>query len=93
LRFQRRAPWTNAEETEMKPILGRWCAVAISLLLMGGASAPAWAATITVTTNADTGAGSFRQAVASAVAGDTINFNLTWPATIAIPYFIAALTR
>jgi len=68
----------------MKPILGPWRAVAISLLLTGSASAPAWAATITVTTNADTGPGSFRQAVASAVAGDTINFNLTWPATIAI---------
>ncbi|TDR41745.1 hypothetical protein DFR29_110229 [Tahibacter aquaticus] len=68
----------------MKPLLGRCCAVAINLLLAGGASAPAWAATITVTTNADSGPGSFRQAVSSAVAGDTINFNLAWPAMIAI---------
>lgn len=96
MRVQRRAPWMNDEEIEMKPLPGRWCAVAISLLLAGGASAPAGAATITVTSNQDTGPGSFRQAVASAVAGDTINFNLAWPATIAILqtplYFTKSIT-
>lgn len=68
----------------MNPFLSHWCAVAIGLLLAGAAAAPACAATITVTTTADTGPGSFRQAVANAAAGDTINFNLTWPATIGL---------
>jgi len=39
-------------------------------------------AAITVTNTNDSGAGSLRQAIADASPGDTINFNLTYPATI-----------
>ena len=45
----------------------------------------AHAATVTVTNTNDSGAGSLRQAVTDAAAtGDTINFNLTYPATITL---------
>lgn len=60
----------------------RRCAVALGVLLTGAASAPAWSATITVTSTLDSGPGTFRQALADAVNGDTINFSLAWPATI-----------
>ncbi len=60
--------------------LGR-CALAIGLLA-GCVGAPLWAATITVTSTADTGAGSLRQALLDAAAGDTIDFNLVYPALI-----------
>ncbi len=40
------------------------------------------AATITVTSLADSGPGSLRDAIAAAAPGDTINFSLTLPATI-----------
>jgi hypothetical protein len=42
------------------------------------------AATLTVTSTADSGSGSLRDAVANAAAGDTITFNLSYPATIAL---------
>ncbi|MEO7324030.1 MAG: choice-of-anchor Q domain-containing protein [Dokdonella sp.] len=51
-------------------------------LLLAGACAPACATTITVTSTADSGAGSLRQALADAVAGNTIDFNLAYPAVI-----------
>jgi hypothetical protein len=51
-------------------------------LLLAGACAPAWAATITVTSDADSGAGSLRQALSDAMAGDTIAFNLAYPVVI-----------
>src|SRR5215210_976541 len=70
----------------------------LTALLMGAALAasvvmaavvlasPAWAATYTVTTNADSGAGSLRQAIidANTTTGvaDTINFSLGSSATI-----------
>src|SRR5215211_2949947 len=51
-------------------------------------ASPAWAATYTVTNNADSGAGSLRQAMidANATTGvaDTINFNLGSAATITL---------
>src|SRR5215208_95862 len=51
-------------------------------------ASPAWAATYTVTNNADSGAGSLRQAMidANATTGvaDTINFNLGSSATITL---------
>ncbi len=40
--------------------------------------------TITVTNTNDSGAGSLRNAIASASPGDTINFSLTYPATITL---------
>ena len=42
------------------------------------------AGTITVTSTADSGANTLRQALAAANDGDTIDFNLTYPATIAL---------
>jgi len=42
------------------------------------------AATLTVTNTSDSGSGSLRDAVASAVPGDAINFNLSTPATITL---------
>jgi alpha-tubulin suppressor-like RCC1 family protein len=45
---------------------------------------PAFAATWTVTSLADSGAGSLRAAITSAASGDTINFSLTYPATITL---------
>src|SRR5215213_1171433 len=51
-------------------------------------ASPAWAATYTVTNNADSGAGSLRQAIidANTTTGvaDTINFNLGSAATITL---------
>src|SRR5262245_24886465 len=44
----------------------------------------ALAATLVVTSNADSGAGSLRAAIAGAIAGDTISFNLNYPATITL---------
>jgi hypothetical protein len=42
------------------------------------------AATITVTNTNDSGPGSLREAVANAASGDTINFNVPYPATITL---------
>jgi len=42
------------------------------------------AATITVTNTNDSGEGSLRQAIANAAIGDTVNFNLTYPAIITL---------
>jgi len=42
------------------------------------------AATLTVTSAADSGAGTLRNQIAAAAAGDTINFSLTYPATITL---------
>ena len=56
----------------------------IFLLTIVMAASVSMAATITVTSTADSGAGSLRQAVADASAGDTVDFNLTYPATITL---------
>jgi hypothetical protein len=53
-----------------------------AFLCLGAWSAQA--ATLTVTSTADSGAGSLRSAIASASSGETINFNLTYPATITL---------
>lgn len=44
----------------------------------------AFGSTITVTNTADSGTGSLRDAIVGASAGDTIDFNLTYPATITL---------
>ncbi len=46
------------------------------------APADSFAATIIVINTNDSGSGSLRDAIASAASGDTINFNLAYPATI-----------
>jgi hypothetical protein len=56
--------------------------VALLVLVVLGTTLPSWAATYTVTSNADSGTGSLRGALASAANGDTIDFSLTYPATI-----------
>src|SRR2546425_3226055 len=48
------------------------------------AVSPVFAATTTVTSTNDSGSGSLRDAIAGAAPGDTINFNLTYPARITI---------
>jgi len=58
-----------------------WSRVTLLLLL---SAAPIFAATITVTSTGDSGPGSLRAAIASAANGDTINFNLVYPATIVL---------
>jgi hypothetical protein len=60
-------------------------AVCIALVVLAFSSAsPVFANTITVTNTADSGSGSLRGAIASASSGDTINFSLTYPATITL---------
>ena len=44
---------------------------------------PAYAGTLTVTNNADSGAGSLRQAIAAAASGDTITFDNDYTITLA----------
>jgi hypothetical protein len=62
-----------------------WVGIFASFLAMAVFSAvPAFAATITVTSLADSGPGSLRAAIAAASPGDTINFSLTLPATITL---------
>lgn len=55
---------------------------ALTALLL--VATPALAATLSVTSTADSGAGSLRQAIADATSGDTITFNLPGPSTITL---------
>jgi hypothetical protein len=82
---------TNDEETIMKrlqanrlPLLALIVMVlnVMGLILMATTRRARAATTIHVTTTADSSAGSLRQAIADAQAGDTIDFNLSYPATI-----------
>ena len=63
--------------------LFRWISLLIPLLLVGtgtidlAVASPAGAATVAVTNCNDSGAGSLRQTVANASAGDTIDFALS----------------
>src|SRR5258706_10074740 len=52
--------------------------------LLLGIAVPSLAVTITVTNTNDSGPGSLRAAIASASPGDTINFGVTYPATITL---------
>lgn len=51
----------------------RWA----GLVMLAVLSAPVFASTITVTTTADSGPGSLREAITNASSGDTINFSVT----------------
>jgi hypothetical protein len=63
----------------------RWqLRVVVPVVLVLFAALPALGSTITVTSTADSGAGSLRAAIASAAPGDTINFSLAYPATITL---------
>ena len=57
-------------------------ALATGLALGAGPTSIAHAATITVTTTADSGPGSLRQAIQDAAPGDTINFSVTGAITL-----------
>lgn len=56
-------------------------------------SVSAHAATITVTSSADSGAGTLRQALADAANGDVITFNLAYPATINLSSQLALMNK
>ena len=62
----------------------RYSPVFQSIVLLAGLSATSFAATWTVTNSNDSGAGSLRNAISQAGSGDTVNFNLTYPATISL---------
>jgi hypothetical protein len=57
------------------------------------ACSPVFAKTIAVTNTNDSDPGSLRGAIASAASGDTINFNLTFPATITLSSTLAISTN
>jgi hypothetical protein len=57
------------------------------------AASPVFGATITVTNTNDSGSGSLRAAIAAAAPGDTINFNLAYPATITLSSFLTIRTN
>ncbi|MBC8074697.1 MAG: right-handed parallel beta-helix repeat-containing protein, partial [Chloroflexales bacterium] len=70
----------------MRRKLGLRFMVALVLAaLVGFGTVPrVYAATLVVTTTADSGAGSLRQAISDATSGDTITFNLPNPSTITL---------
>jgi VCBS repeat-containing protein len=66
--------------TTLRSVCLRALLFALALVLaplLGLGASPAYAATIAVTTTADSGPGSLREAIASAAPGDTIAFNLS----------------
>jgi hypothetical protein len=65
----------------MKP---RHLLVFVPLVLALFTALPAFGSTITVTNTDDSGPGSLRNAISMAVSGDTIDFSLTYPATITL---------
>ena len=69
------------------------CLVKLCLALVCGIATTVPAATITVTSTADSGGGSLRAALASAGNGDTINFSLTTPATITLTTGLLQITN
>ncbi|HEY3840209.1 MAG TPA: choice-of-anchor Q domain-containing protein [Bryobacteraceae bacterium] len=66
------------------PGVGRVCAAPLGVLLIFASCTAGSAATWTVVNTNDSGVGSLRNAIAGAAAGDTINFDLTYPATITL---------
>ncbi len=76
---------TYSENPEGKMNLLKWVKLSLMVsMLLGGLALPAFSATQTVSSTADSGAGSLRLAITNATAGDTVVFNLTYPATITL---------
>ncbi len=73
---------TRIQTTVRHPLVAR----VLALVLVISALTPHrnWAGTITVSSGADSGAGTLRAALASAANGDIINFSLPTPATITL---------
>ncbi len=79
----------RASVSRWERIARRTLAVSLLVLVVLGAALPSLAATDTVTSTVDnatsaTTAGTLRYWLANAASGDTINFNLTYPATITL---------
>ena len=70
-----------------RALKGVWSGLAVLVLL---SALPVFGSTITVTSTNDSGPGSLRDAINNASSGDTIDFSLTYPATITLS--TAALT-
>lgn len=76
----------NPKKGQAMPfVINRFCRFSVLFLLLF-VVCPGYgtAATLNVTNTNDSGAGSLRQAIADAASGDTINFSLTYPATITV---------
>jgi hypothetical protein len=67
-----------------KPVKFKMLVPGIKILIPVFFAAGSSAATWTVANTNDAGAGSLRNAISSAGSGDTVNFNLTYPATITL---------
>ena len=70
-----------------RALKGVWSGLAVLVLL---SALPVFGSTITVTSTNDSGPGSLQDAINNASSGDTIDFSLTYPATITLS--TAALT-
>ena len=75
---------SNTSQRRMPSKLVRHVLTVSLFLVVLGAALPSWATTYTVTSTADSGTGSLRAALGMAATGDTINFSLTYPATITL---------
>lgn len=64
-----------------KALKALWSGAAVLILL---SAVPVFGATITVTNTNDGGPGSLRDAIATAASGDTVDFSLSYPATITV---------
>ncbi len=72
----------SSPSTSTKALKGVWPGLAVLVLTLS--ALPVFGSTITVTNTNDSGPGSLRAAIQNAAAGDTINFSLTYPATITL---------
>jgi hypothetical protein len=75
---------SKTSQRRMPSKIARHVLVVSLFLVVLGAALPSWAMPFTVTSTADSGPGSLRAALSMAADGDTINFSLTYPATITL---------
>lgn len=68
----------------MTPTFRRLGSLCLALLMVTSTAMPTWAATLTVTSAANSGAGTLRQVILNAASNDTIVFNLNYPAVIPV---------